>query len=105
FFELAHRGHFLAAGRAPGRPEVEQHDLAAVVRKPVLAAGKIGQLELRCRPAAPWAKLARGVSRSPECERVQHGSESDETGRHRAHSCHEQTKRQMQMKFFCDLCS
>ena len=41
-----HRGHLLQARRAPGRPEVDQHDLPAVVEEPDLAAARGVQREV-----------------------------------------------------------
>ena len=39
-------GHFFAAGRAPGRPEVYEHDLAAQILQVPLLALQVGQREI-----------------------------------------------------------
>ena len=42
-------GHLAAAGPAPGRPDVHQHDLACVIGKPVYVAVEITRLHGRRR--------------------------------------------------------
>jgi len=46
----ADRRHLVAARRAPGGPEIHQHDLAPVVREPVLASAEVLQPQLGRRP-------------------------------------------------------
>src|SRR2546427_766437 len=71
-----HRGHLLAAGIAPGGPEIDHHDLAAVVGELVLLALEIAQREGRRRAAAPGFQLApgrpcRARAQDKPCERRQ----------------------------------
>jgi hypothetical protein len=63
FAELAERRHFLEAGTARFRPKIQDHDAAAVVAEPELAAGDRGQLEIG-REA-----ISRGVVRSHGAKR------------------------------------
>jgi hypothetical protein len=53
------RRRLLAARAAPARPEIYQHDLAAVVRQAMDPAVQIGQDKWRGRGAAPGAEVLR----------------------------------------------
>src|SRR5207245_1172277 len=60
-----HRGHLLAAGFAPGCPEIEHYHLAAVIGELVLFPLQVAQREGRRGAAAPGLQLAaRGPRRA-----------------------------------------
>src|SRR5262249_2857315 len=65
--EPLHRGHLLAARVAPRRPEVEQHDLALVVREPVLLAVDVAKRKRRRGAARPGLHGAAGRPRRAGC--------------------------------------
>ena len=71
-------GHLLTARGAPGRPEIEDHDLAAQVAELHLATAQLGEAEVRRRAA----DLRR--RRAPRVGREEFSADAPLSGRPRA---------------------
>src|SRR5438034_3726274 len=94
--ELLHRGHLEAAGVAPGRPDVEEHDLPAVVREGRGLAGarvhdaKVGS----ARAGSDQVELGAELDRERDAEHDGHRRARDQAPLARArHTVTKQRRR------------
>ncbi len=74
--QFVQRGHFVDAGRAPGRPDIEQHDLALEIRQGHVLALRVFESDLRQRQLVRCGVGGKGESRRPGSGRAG-GAEHD----------------------------